>query len=102
MAEENLIERLDEIVEAAVGGRVGEPVPPELAMLAVLASDLRGLPDPRFKQELKRRMFPMTTTSEVRIPEGLHTVTPYFVVDGAQRLIEFLQSAFGATVKMTV
>ena len=102
MADQNLIERLDEIVGAAIAGRVVEAVPHELAMLAVLATDLRGLPDPRFKQELKRRLFPMTTTSEVRIPPGLHTVTPYFVVDGAQRLIEFLRSAFGATVRMTV
>jgi len=102
MADQNLIERLDAIVEAAVAGRAGEAVPPELAMLAVLASDLRGLPDPRFKQELKRRMFPMTTATEVRTPPGLHTVTPYLLVDGAPKLIEFLEQAFGAEVRMKV
>ena len=32
------------------------------------------------------------------IPNGYHTVTPYLVVPGVPALIEFLQSAFGATV----
>jgi PhnB protein len=30
-------------------------------------------------------------------PEGYHTVTPYLVVNGAARAIEFYQKAFGAT-----
>jgi PhnB protein len=102
MADENLIERLDDVVGAVLRGGAAGELHPELAMLAVLAADLRGLPDPRFKQELKRRMFPMTTMSEVRVPEGLQVVTPYLVVNGAQRLIEFLQQAFDATVRMTV
>jgi uncharacterized glyoxalase superfamily protein PhnB len=29
-------------------------------------------------------------------PEGFHTVTPYFMVDGASDFIEFLKTAFGA------
>lgn len=29
-------------------------------------------------------------------PEGFHTVTPYLVVTGVTRLIDFLQQAFGA------
>ena len=102
MAEQDFIERLDEMVDAILGGGpVGEPVP-ELAMLAVIASDLRGLPDPRFKQELKGRILPMTTTTAVRTPTGLHTVTPYLLVEGAPKLIEFLQQAFGGEVQMLV
>lgn len=31
------------------------------------------------------------------IPKNYHTVTPYLVVDGAVRAIEFYQKAFGAT-----
>ena len=31
------------------------------------------------------------------IPEGYHSVTPYLIVDGAARAIEFYKSAFGAT-----
>jgi PhnB protein len=30
------------------------------------------------------------------IPEGYHTVTPYLIVQGAERLIDFLRQAFGA------
>jgi len=31
------------------------------------------------------------------VPEGLHTVTPYLVVQGVAKLIDFLKQAFGAT-----
>jgi PhnB protein len=30
------------------------------------------------------------------IPDGFHTVTPYLVVDGAEKVIGFMQKAFGA------
>ena len=30
------------------------------------------------------------------IPEGFHTVTPYLIVDGAEKVIGFMQKAFGA------
>jgi uncharacterized glyoxalase superfamily protein PhnB len=30
------------------------------------------------------------------IPEGSHTITPYLVVEGVPKLIEFLKQAFGA------
>ena len=32
------------------------------------------------------------------IPEGFHSVTPYLVVEGAKKLLEFLQQAFDAKV----
>ena len=32
------------------------------------------------------------------VPEGYHSVTPYLVVTGADKLIAFMQKAFGATV----
>lgn len=31
------------------------------------------------------------------IPDGFHTVTPFLVVEGVPRLIEFLEAAFGAS-----
>ena len=31
------------------------------------------------------------------VPDGYHTVTPYIIVDGAARAIEFYKQAFGAT-----
>jgi uncharacterized glyoxalase superfamily protein PhnB len=30
------------------------------------------------------------------IPDGYHTVTPYLIVEGAARLIDFMKGAFGA------
>ncbi|MCP3467541.1 glyoxalase/bleomycin resistance/extradiol dioxygenase family protein [Bradyrhizobium sp. CCGUVB23] len=30
------------------------------------------------------------------VPEGYHTVTPYLVVDGAEKVIHFMKDAFGA------
>lgn len=34
------------------------------------------------------------------IPEGYHTVTPYLVVNGASRALDFYKSAFGASELM--
>ena len=34
------------------------------------------------------------------IPEGYHSVTPYLIVDGAAKAIDFYTSAFGATEVM--
>ena len=37
-------------------------------------------------------------TSEVKpIPDGYHAVTPYLIVKGAAKAIEFYKQAFGAT-----
>jgi uncharacterized glyoxalase superfamily protein PhnB len=37
------------------------------------------------------------TAARVRaIPEGYHTVTPYLIVEGASRLIDFMKQAFDA------
>ena len=30
------------------------------------------------------------------IPDGHHTLTPYLVVDGAERVVQFMKNAFGA------
>ena len=37
-------------------------------------------------------------TSGKELPDGYHTVTPYFTVDDADRLIAFLSAAFGASL----
>ncbi|HEY2323497.1 MAG TPA: VOC family protein [Thermoanaerobaculia bacterium] len=91
MAEIDLIERLDEAIDAMLAGETRRDVAePELAMLALVAADLRGLPDPQFKRELKRRILPMT---------GMQTVMPYLAGEGAAKLIDFLERAFGAKVE---
>ena len=96
MPEQNLIERLDEAVEAIVrGGQAPSAVPePELAMLLAIASDLRELPNPQFKQQLKEELMPVQF--EVELKAGFRTVTPYLAVRGAADLIDFLKNAFGA------
>lgn len=95
MAENELIERLDAAVDAILsGGSAGDVVDAELAMLALVAADLRGLPDPNFKRELKRRLgMPATTTAT-------NTLLPYLAVDGAAKLIDFLERVFDAEVLM--
>jgi len=30
------------------------------------------------------------------VPDGYHTLTPYLVVDGAERIVQFMKNAFGA------
>ncbi len=39
----------------------------------------------------------MATKAKHFIPEGYHTVTPYLIVRGAARAIDFYKTAFGAT-----
>jgi PhnB protein len=34
------------------------------------------------------------------VPEGYHTATPYLIVDGAARALDFYQRVFGATERM--
>src|ERR1041385_751652 len=94
MAEQERFEQLDD----AIDGRMSVLADPELASLVVIASDLRGLPDPRFKDELKRRILPMTTMTDVRPPAGFGTVTPYLVGENIPRLHAFLREAFGAEI----
>jgi uncharacterized glyoxalase superfamily protein PhnB len=36
------------------------------------------------------------------IPDGYHTVTPYLIVEGAQKLIDFLKQGFGAKVTFSM
>jgi PhnB protein len=109
MAERDLIERLDDAVEAILAGRnaglaglaLSEP---ELATLLVVADDLRDLPDLRFRSKLKAELIPttedeMTTMTAEEVKTGFHTITPYLLVDGADDLIAFMQDAFGAELQ---
>jgi PhnB protein len=38
----------------------------------------------------------MMATQVKPVPEGYHTITPYLVVDGAEKIISFMKDAFGA------
>jgi uncharacterized glyoxalase superfamily protein PhnB len=94
MPERDLVEQLDRAVDALLAGRPETAqFDPELATVMVIAADLRDLPNPNFKSRLKGELMPTTTpTVETR-----HSVTPYFVVQGASDLIAFLEATFQAT-----
>jgi PhnB protein len=87
MVEQNLIERLDDAVEAILAGR-GQRVSAEesdLVTLVDIAADLRDLPDPHFKAMLQWKVVPRTR----------RTITTHFRVDGVDAFIAFLEQAFG-------
>jgi len=106
MAERDLIERLDDAVEAILAGRrdglaLAEP---ELATLLVVAGDLRDLPDPNFRSKLKAELMPalendMTTMTAEATKTGFHTITPYLNAENADGVIAFLQETLGAELK---
>jgi PhnB protein len=105
-----LSQQLDELVDAVLAQpEVSEPAlppaEPRLALLARVATRLRGLPrhgfKTRLKTDLERRAIvatkPVMTTKVRPIPEGFRTVTPYLYVKDASGAIEFYKKAFGAT-----
>jgi len=106
MAERDLIERLDDAVEAILAGRrdglaLAEP---ELATLLVVAGDLRDMPDPDFRSKLKAELMPalendMTTMTAEATKTGFHTITPYLNAENADGVIAFLQETLGAELK---
>ncbi|HKR63959.1 MAG TPA: VOC family protein [Thermoanaerobaculia bacterium] len=105
MAERNLIERLDAAIDAILADRRGglALADPELATLLIAASDLRDLPDPRFKQRLKEELVPATATASApALKPGFHTVTPYLLVRPAAKMIDFLRDVFGAEEHLRV
>jgi PhnB protein len=99
-----LLERRDSFVPQAGA---------ELAPLVSLAMDLRDLPRENFrtrlKNELERRTPMATNASPARETsgetqgaakvdwkrKGLRTVTPYLIVDGAAKLMDFVKAVFG-------
>jgi PhnB protein len=119
MPEQNQGEQLDRFVDAVIASPRA-PVPntdAELASLARVAADLRGLPREDFKERLKadliRRASSMasgtaaaseksgavaqreTAKESVSLPSGYPTITPYLIVRRASDFIEFLKAAFG-------
>jgi len=103
MAERDLIERLDDAVEAILSDRrqglaLAEP---ELATLLMVAGDLRALPDPAFKSQLLAELVPptedeMTTMTADDVTTKFPSIRPYLLVPDADGMIAFLQQALGA------
>ena len=103
MAERDLIERLDDAVDAILAGRrdglaLAEP---ELATLLMVADDLRALPDPAFKSQLLAELVPpmedeMTTMTAEEVTTKFPSIRPYLLVPDADAMIAFLQETLGA------
>src|SRR5277367_2197198 len=123
MAKQNLSLQLDAAITAllARGDSFVPAAGAELAPLVSLAFDLRGLPRESFRAKLKSEIERRTTMSTNAAPgreagregqaagagvswkrEGFRTVTPYIVVDGAAKLMDFVKAVFGATERFRV
>lgn len=109
MAKHVSVDQLDQAVQAMLANTDSGPPSrePELGALLRLAADLRDLPREGFKAQLKsdiERKASMTTaiTQTHYLPKGFRTVTPYLIVKGAGKLLDFFKQAFGAVEKVRV
>lgn len=50
------------------------------------------------KKLTKKAVTPRTKKKVAAIPKGYHSMTPYLIVDGAAKAIEFYKKAFGAKI----
>src|SRR5712692_302927 len=107
MAKRSLADQLDQAVEAILTRPDSAPAIADsrLAALALIASDFRDLPRDDFKARLRsdlERKASMATTAVTTLREGFHSMTPYLIVEGAAKLIDFLKQTFGAEEKLRV
>jgi uncharacterized glyoxalase superfamily protein PhnB len=109
MAEQLLIDQLDEAIDAIMTGGEATALTTKddqgLTDLVSLGAELRLLPRASFKSSLRAALGRSTamTTSGTQIQEsakptgaGYHTITPYLTVKRAEQLVEFVKQAFGA------
>ncbi|HZQ93056.1 MAG TPA: VOC family protein [Terriglobales bacterium] len=104
--ERSLHDQLNAAIDAILARRSAAPLAPELAALAALAVDLRGLPRPEFKRRLKEELekeaneMPAleiaSETKKAKFREGFTTVTPYLSIDHFEEAMNFMKQAFGA------
>jgi len=104
MNKPSLADRLDRILDELLAQPAAraETRDRRLAPLLRLAEDLRGMPEPGFKEHLRtqlERKINMQATTVTPIPAGYRTVTPYIVVQHAAEMIDFLKQTFGAQEK---
>jgi uncharacterized glyoxalase superfamily protein PhnB len=101
MAKNSLAEQLDRAIEAMIAQPGGSfpSVDSKVEPLLRLAADLRELPGEGFKARLSsdlERRATMATAGVKPIREGFRTITPYLLVEGAAKWIDFVKQAFGA------
>lgn len=113
MAKQSPSEQLDRLITRllerpgapAARHAAARPFDPNSSSMVELIAALRDLPRPEFKtrlrSDLERRAF-MASAPEPAvnyIRPGFHTVTPYLIISGAARWIDFVKQAFGAEEK---
>ena len=105
MAESDLIQQLDQAVEALLHGTAAPVTGPEVRDLLRFAAHARAVPHDQFRKDLKARLKDqalkekekMTPTTKTNwIPKGFHTLTPYLHAPAEARLMDFLRDALGA------
>lgn len=108
MARRTLFDQLDQDIATLLAGSdpASRPDASELAALARVAADLRGLPREDFRARLlaeltgRKREGGEMTGSVSHVREGFRTVTPYLVVRDAEGLVAFAKRAFGAEERL--
>jgi uncharacterized glyoxalase superfamily protein PhnB len=107
VAKPSLSEQLEQAIQVILAAPAAALpiVDARLVPLVRIAADLRDLPRSEFRARLKsdlERKAAMATAAVNPIPEGFHTLTPYLIVEGADRLLAFMKQAFGAEQKLRV
>ena len=99
MPERDLIQQLDQALNAMLAGAKASPSGPEVAALLRIAAHVRALPNEEFRVGLKRDLMARAiqerknmTTAVNYIREGFRTLTPYLLASSAAGLIEFLRA----------
>jgi PhnB protein len=100
MSKQPLADQLDQAITdiLANGNVMPSSVDASLMDMLQLARELRELPRPGFKAELRSELEGdiSMSTQAVQYRAGFRSVTPYIVVRGAAELITFVQQVFGA------
>jgi PhnB protein len=107
MAKRSLADQLDQAIQAvfAAPESARPEVDPKLALLLGIAAGLRDVPRQEFKLRLKsdlERKASMAASAVNPIPAGFRSITPYLIVEGADRFLEFMKQAFGAEQRLRV
>lgn len=106
MADRDPIERLEQELEHGAPAGLAAP-DPAIRELVAVARSLSRLPREEFRRRLKaqleeKAMKDSAATAVVSMREGFHSLTPYLIVPGAARFIDFVKEVFLAEEKFRV
>ena len=101
MPERELVDQLNQSIDALLAGSELPPAGAEMTALAGVAAALRDLPSEdfrnRLKTELQRRATMTAPSSPVAGPRaGFRAITPFIIHSNAPELVEFLKATFDA------